>query len=42
MFTYQAFPRINPRTARLEWWISREKYKQIVGSEQYAGMPTDN
>lgn len=42
LFSYTAFPRINPRTARLEWWISREKYKQIMGSEQYAGMPTDD
>ena len=42
LFTYLAFPRINPRTARLEWWISRDKYRQILGSEQYAGMPTDN
>ena len=42
LFTYQAFPRINPRTARLEWWISREKYRKIMGGEQYAGMPTDN
>lgn len=42
MFTYQSFPRINPRTARLEWWVSREKYRAVMGSETYAGMETDN
>jgi hypothetical protein len=42
LFTYTAFPRINPRTARLEWWVSRKRYIEVMGSESYAGMTTDN
>lgn len=37
LFTYRAFPRVNPKTARLEWWVKNEVHEQIMGKVSYAG-----
>ncbi len=42
LFTYRSFPRIHPRTARLEWWVDRETHQRIMGNVPYGSMDLDD
>lgn len=32
-FSFRGYPRIDPQTLRLEWWITKEEYRQTIGSQ---------
>lgn len=34
-FTYRAYPYIDPRTARLQWWVSNALHESIMGKVSY-------
>ncbi len=42
LFTYRSFPRIHPRTARLEWWVDRETHARVMGTVSYGSMDLDD
>lgn len=42
LFSYRCFPRIHPRTARLEWWVSRDLHRKVMGEVDYGSMDIDD
>lgn len=34
VFNYRGYPRIDPQTLRLEWWITKEEYSQTIGNQE--------
>lgn len=35
IFSYRAYPRINTRTARLEWWVTKAMHQTLLGRVDY-------
>lgn len=42
LFTYLAFPQINVRTSRLEWWVSNLIHQRVLGKVSYRDMNLDD
>lgn len=43
-FSYMAYPQINAKTSRLEWWVSKANHRAILGSasDTYDGYNIDD
>lgn len=39
LFSYRAIPRINPLDSKMEWWVSREVHRAMLGEVSYPSNP---
>lgn len=42
IFTYRAYPYINEKTARLEWWVPKVVHRAAMGDVTYSGYNIDD